>query len=306
MGTNEKKGISLIVLVITITVIIILTGLIVLSLNSSGIINKSKDSVNDYNIGQIQEIINFAKGEVELSKLENIKSLKEVLSEKGYELIEDKKILKAPDGKIYQLDENEYKVIKVLPHMPEEPEGPLLPQEEFEVIQSDLNMERGFLRGIPYEEKGITIIGSKGSTYNSITNADKFTIKYYNQNGTEITKSVLDTTANSTTVYKPIEYYAIYNFSDETNIKDFRLNIPFYGVIGDYNLDGKIDLLDTSPILRIAEKLDTLPSRYHYIRCSISNDSSGELVEGDAQLILQFVVRSENYSVLVDKYKSYR
>ena len=53
---QKKKGISLIVLVITIIVMIILAGSIILTLSNSGIINKANEAVGSTNEAQIQEM----------------------------------------------------------------------------------------------------------------------------------------------------------------------------------------------------------------------------------------------------------
>ena len=55
MKTN-KKGISLIVLVITIIVMIILAAAIVITLSNSGIINKANEAVEKTNLKQAQEL----------------------------------------------------------------------------------------------------------------------------------------------------------------------------------------------------------------------------------------------------------
>jgi len=52
---QKRKGISLIVLVITIIVMIVLAGAIILSLNNSGIINKSNEAVDLTNIANVRE-----------------------------------------------------------------------------------------------------------------------------------------------------------------------------------------------------------------------------------------------------------
>ena len=52
---QKKKGISLIVLVITIIVMIILAGTIILSLNNNGIIEKANEAVE----GNNQKQVNF-------------------------------------------------------------------------------------------------------------------------------------------------------------------------------------------------------------------------------------------------------
>ncbi len=53
---QKKKGISLIVLVITIIVMVILAGAIILTLNNSGIIQKASDAVDKTNEATIKEV----------------------------------------------------------------------------------------------------------------------------------------------------------------------------------------------------------------------------------------------------------
>ena len=53
---KSKKGISLIVLVITIIVMIILAGAIILTLNNSGIINKANEAVEKTDLAQVKHI----------------------------------------------------------------------------------------------------------------------------------------------------------------------------------------------------------------------------------------------------------
>ena len=60
---KNKKGISLIVLVITIIVMIVLAGAIILTLNNSGIINKANEAVDKTNMAQIKQIAELAWAE---------------------------------------------------------------------------------------------------------------------------------------------------------------------------------------------------------------------------------------------------
>ena len=53
---NNKRGISLIVLVITIIVMIILAAAVILSLSSNGIIDRANEAVEDMNLAQAQVI----------------------------------------------------------------------------------------------------------------------------------------------------------------------------------------------------------------------------------------------------------
>ncbi len=65
----QKKGISLIVLVITIIVMIILAVTIVLSLSSAGIINKANMAVEQMNTKEVQNLASIAWSEGYLNKL---------------------------------------------------------------------------------------------------------------------------------------------------------------------------------------------------------------------------------------------
>lgn len=62
-GKRMKKGISLIVLVITIIVMVILSGAIVLTLNNNGLIAKAEDAVKQTNLATIREVAQMAWAE---------------------------------------------------------------------------------------------------------------------------------------------------------------------------------------------------------------------------------------------------
>lgn len=64
---QKKKGISLIVLVITIIIMIILAATIIISLNNSGIISKANKAVKDTNEQELKQIANLAWGEAFLN-----------------------------------------------------------------------------------------------------------------------------------------------------------------------------------------------------------------------------------------------
>ena len=68
---NNKQGISLIVLVITIIVMIILAAAIILSLSSSGIIDRANDAVEKTDLAQVQTMASTIWAEAYLDKLEN-------------------------------------------------------------------------------------------------------------------------------------------------------------------------------------------------------------------------------------------
>ena len=85
---KRNKGISLIVLVITIIVMIILAGAIILSLNNAGIIGKANQAVEKTNVNQVQTLAQLKWSEAYLDK--NIKTdeeyneaVKKALQEEG-------------------------------------------------------------------------------------------------------------------------------------------------------------------------------------------------------------------------------
>lgn len=59
-----KKGISLIVLVITIIVMIIIAGAIIISLNSSNIIDRANDAVTDSNEANARSVLALKYAEI--------------------------------------------------------------------------------------------------------------------------------------------------------------------------------------------------------------------------------------------------
>ena len=88
---EEKRGISLIALVITIIVMIILATAIILSLFDSGIIGKANKAKIDSDTANLKEYVNALKAEYELmSETEKedktfVQFANSKLEEKGYE-----------------------------------------------------------------------------------------------------------------------------------------------------------------------------------------------------------------------------
>ena len=88
---KTKKGISLIVLVITIIVMIILASAIILSLNSSDIIGKANKAKTASNAANVQEMVSILKAEwlllpdTERVATPEITYVNNKLAEKGYE-----------------------------------------------------------------------------------------------------------------------------------------------------------------------------------------------------------------------------
>ncbi len=76
-GTSNKNGVSLIVLVITIIVMIILAGTIILSLNDSGIISKSKDAVKETNLKEVQTLASLKWAEAYMNGIRKQEQLEE-------------------------------------------------------------------------------------------------------------------------------------------------------------------------------------------------------------------------------------
>ena len=62
MKTNEK-GISLIVLVVTIIVLAILAATVIVSITNSGIINRATDTVKNYDLSEVRSLANLAWAE---------------------------------------------------------------------------------------------------------------------------------------------------------------------------------------------------------------------------------------------------
>ena len=81
---QKTKGISLIVLVITIIVMIILAGAIVLTLNNSGIIDKATSAVEDSNLATVKQLASLGWAEAYADGART----KEALEEGVYEILE--------------------------------------------------------------------------------------------------------------------------------------------------------------------------------------------------------------------------
>lgn len=69
---KSKKGITLIVLVVTIIIILILAGVTISStIGSDGILNKTQNESNDYVIAADKEAINISYMAVKMGKIKN-------------------------------------------------------------------------------------------------------------------------------------------------------------------------------------------------------------------------------------------
>ena len=77
-----KKGVSLIVLVITIIVMVILAGVIILTLDNSGIINKAQNAVDQSNLAEVKNIAQLAWAEAFLDGKTTKEELEQAVMEK--------------------------------------------------------------------------------------------------------------------------------------------------------------------------------------------------------------------------------
>ena len=102
---EQKKGISLIVLVITIIVMLILASAVIISLSNSDIITKAQKASKDYIIVQEKEQISLGYSEYLMNKRTNANATLEVegatvtdLEDRGWKIIFDK------TNNIYEID----------------------------------------------------------------------------------------------------------------------------------------------------------------------------------------------------------
>ena len=109
---KETKGISLVVLVITIIVMIIIAGAIIISLSNTNIIDQAEKASNDYTIAQEKEKIGLALSEWQIEKYVGEKSIKETIK---YSLEGTATVLGNDHGPltvIFNKTENAYTVTK--------------------------------------------------------------------------------------------------------------------------------------------------------------------------------------------------
>ena len=116
-----RKGISLVVLVITIIVMIILAGAVVLTLNNAGIIDKAGFATKQYTLKEIEQIANIAWTEAYLDDMRTQVELENAVKDKlaqnkitesdyeGYELVVTENGVKLENKE--QVEEEEERVI---------------------------------------------------------------------------------------------------------------------------------------------------------------------------------------------------
>jgi len=114
MENKQKKGISLIVLVITIIVMIILAAAIILSLNGSGIIGKANKAVGDSNNASMIEAASVALSEYELEV-----NINKNVSKQKEEYVKDKLNEQGfSEEKLEKLNVLEDGTIQIIPKIP--------------------------------------------------------------------------------------------------------------------------------------------------------------------------------------------
>ena len=79
--SKEKKGITLIALIVTIIILLVLSGITLSNLTNKGIFSKANEAATKYKTSQLEEKIELAKLEIEMSS--NNKSINDVLIENG-------------------------------------------------------------------------------------------------------------------------------------------------------------------------------------------------------------------------------
>ena len=75
--SKEKKGITLIALIVTIIILLVLSGITLSNLTNKGIFSKANEAATKYKTSQLEEKIELAKLEIEMSS--NNKSINDVL-----------------------------------------------------------------------------------------------------------------------------------------------------------------------------------------------------------------------------------
>ena len=79
MNKQKNKGISLIVLVITIIVMIVLAGAVIISLSQNGIVGKANEAVNDTDFQQIKQAALLAWADAYAGGARDVETLKEAV-----------------------------------------------------------------------------------------------------------------------------------------------------------------------------------------------------------------------------------
>lgn len=65
----KKEGMSLITLIITVVVLIIITGVTIIGIENTGIINKAEMAVEDLNLKNLEQLANMAYANIYLDNL---------------------------------------------------------------------------------------------------------------------------------------------------------------------------------------------------------------------------------------------
>ena len=90
---KEKKGITLIALVITIIVLLILAGVTIATLTGdNGILTKAQEASIQTRGAQVEEVINLWKSEIEMNENTNSNAIVKGQDELLQELLSDKQV----------------------------------------------------------------------------------------------------------------------------------------------------------------------------------------------------------------------
>lgn len=114
---KNKRGISLIVLVITIVIMIVLAGAVILALSNSNIIDKANKAKESYNMSsekeEILSLLNEMKLEESLSKNGVCETFETSLEDKGYWVndVETKFIVRKSETK-YEIEKSSLELTK--------------------------------------------------------------------------------------------------------------------------------------------------------------------------------------------------
>ena len=248
MRIKQKKGISLIVLAITIIVMIILAAAIILSINSSGIIGKANEAKEKTDILSAKEIVAMANGEWLLMSIseqaENggtfINYAEDKLNEAGYNIAEyviseegtvekcvamigEQKFIDLSDA-IYSIEDNTETTITIV--------------DDIE-ISSTISISRS--RNIIVDLNGYTVSGVGIAVF---TNGGTLTVKDTSDKNTGILQSKPDSNKHAK-----------------------------YTTTFDYDNDGYITKKDANTIVRHTSGIETVTDEALLARFDVNGDN---------------------------------
>ena len=263
MKLNNKKGISLIVLVITIAVMIVLAA-IILSLQSSGVIERANEAKIKNDIASAKELVAVANSEwllmTETNQEQNggdfVTYAETKLNEAGYDandyvineegnvekcvaIIGEQKFIELADA-IYSIQDNTETIITIVNDIN---------------VDNTISITRG--RKIILDVNGHTIT-SRGIAI--LTNAGNLTIKDTSELGTGKIESIVD---------------------EDKHAK--------YDATFDFDSDGYITKAEANKLVRHTSGIETIKDEALLARCDVNGDG---------------IVNADDVALLVSKYVS--